>query len=602
MKKIKYVIIFLFMFMLTTNVNAEARLTARLECSDTVKLNSSIVCNIKADIDGGSISELKANKCITLPGKQTCDIESYSTFNSDLKETGNNITIGTIEVKKDLITKPGNLTISFQFTSGTSNTGDVVFTESIINKEIKVLNNDATLNNLTIDSTSVIDSLDKEHVYNKETVEINGVLNDKNASIKSGTGKIDLKCGKNTYNVVTLAEDKTASKTYKLLINRTCDESATLKEIKLSSGSLNPTFNSSTVNYAISVSKDIDKLTITPVPTSDKSTFKINNSDSNEVALEYGDNEVKIEVTSENGSKGVYTLTINREDSRDNNNYLSDIELSSGKILFDKETLSYNVKVLYDVTTIDVTAKAEKETSKVEVTKDKTLKVGENLIIIKVTSEKGDTKEYSINVTRLKEGETLGDNPRIKDIVIEGYKLDFKSDVTSYTLKIDDEEELDITVYMEDETSTYTISDNENLKNKSVITINTLSEDGSTLTYKIFIEKSNSILLIIIVVICILLIGGISIFLILKNKNKNKKDDKKVTTNVVKEDKVLSKIDKQLESIKENDYDGNPVVKEATTVPVEEYKICPLCGHKISFESKICPYCKKNFSISTETL
>ncbi len=593
MKKIKYLIIFVFTFMLAINVNADTKFSARLECNDTAKIGEKVICNIKADIDQGSITSLNATLYVELPDGENYN-QVFTEFNENLKEMGSNITIGTIEISKDKITKSGNLSISLQFNSATSVT-DVILPSEIINKQIKVLNNNANLDSLIIDDVDIINSLDKEYTYNKEQIEIKTILSDNNASIKSGSGKINLICGKNTYNVITLAEDKTTTKTYKILINRTCDENATLKDIKLSSGSLNPTFNSSVTNYTVSVSKDIDKLSITPSLTSEKSKYTINNSTKNEVELNYGDNEVKIEVISETGTKNTYTLVINREDGRDTNNYLSDIKLSDGKILFDKDTLSYDIRVLYEVTKIDIEAPAEMATSKVEIS-DSNLEVGTNIITIKVTSEKGEEREYILNIERLKEGETLGDNPKIKDIVISGYNLDFNTDVTSYTLKIKDEEKLDITVYMEDETASYKIENNENLKNKSVITINTLSEDGSTLTYKIFIEKSNSILFIIILIIIVILSFGIVIYFILKNK----KQKNKVVPNPIKEDKILSKIDKQLDQI--NDYNASPVVREAVLEEVEEYKICPLCGHKISFEASICPYCKKNFSKSTETL
>lgn len=598
MKRIKYILL-LLMFIFIPNVNAETNLTTRLECPDSGIINGSLTCTIKADIDGEPITKLNANVCITYPGNENCESIEYSGFNDKIKSSGTNLSVGIIEIAKGKITKSGNLTVSLILTSGTSISGDVTFSDKIINKQVKILNNDAKLSNLTIDGNSVIDSLDKEYVTTKSTAEINAVLNDKNASIKSGTGTINLACGKKTYSVATLAEDKLTSNSYKMIINRTCDDSAVLKEIKLSSGALNPLFSSAVVNYSVSVSKDINKISITPVPASEKSTVKINNDTKTEIALEYGNNEVTIEVTSEKGTSNIYTISINREDGRSNNNYLSSITLSSGKILFSKETLVYDVKVLNEVTSIEVNAVPELATSKVEVIKDDTLKVGDNLITIKVTSEKGEVNEYKLNVTRLEEGETLGDNPKIKDIVIEGYDLDFNSDVKTYTLNIDKEDKLDIKVYMEDETATYTILDNENLKDKSVITIKTLSEDGSSETYKIIIKKSDSILILVIAVLCVV-IAVVLIIIIIKNKSKD--SDDKVTTNVVKNDKLLSKIDKQLDNIKETEYNGKKLIKEAEPIDVEEYKICSLCGHKIAFETKICPYCKKDFSKSTETL
>ncbi len=593
MKKINYLYLLIFVLLLIpSNVFAQIKITPKLECPTTVKIGKSATCSIKADIEGGKIESISATTCITLPGEADCNPESYSGFNSNIGEVAKNITIGTIEVKKENITKVGNLTVSLNFNSGVGKDDEVIFTEDIFNETIKVLNNDATLANLTLDSVSIIDALDKEHKIDKESVEIGAVLNDKNASIISGTGKIDLKCGKNIYEVVTKAEDET-KKTYKITIERTCSSDTTLKEIKLSSGSLSPAFKKDIKEYTLNVSKDIDKITIKPVATSDKAKVLINNDTKNEISLNYGENKIVIEVTSEDNKKTTYTITINREDGRSTNNYLESLELSDGKLIFSKEELNYDVKVLYDVKSTEVTAIPEAESSKVEITGGKNLKVGENTITIKVTSENGLVNEYKINVRRLNEGETLGDNPNIKEININGYNLEFDPEKTNYTLKIDKEESLDIEVIMEDETSSYLIEGNENLKNKSIITIKTMSTDGTTNTYKIVIEKTSFPWLLIIAVVAVI-ISGILIFIILKNKNKKPK----VKTKVVKDEKLLSKVNKQIEKIDEVEYTKEKVVKEATIEEVEEYKICSLCGHKIRFESKICPYCKKDFTKS----
>ena len=114
--------------------------------------------------------------------------------------------------------------------------------------------------------------------------------------------------------------------------------------------------------------------------------------------------------------------------------------------MFDKEKYEYNTKVLYDVTSITVDAKAESATSKVVVVGNKNLTVGKNTIIIKVTSENDESTNYKINVTRLNEGETLGNNANLSSIEIGKYKLKFDPNKTEYILEIKDETKLNISV------------------------------------------------------------------------------------------------------------------------------------------------------------
>ena len=73
----------------------------------------------------------------------------------------------------------------------------------------------------------------------------------------------------------------------------------------------------------------------------------------------------------------------------------------------------------------------------------------------KVTSEKGDVKEYKLVVTRLKEGETLGNNPDISELNIKGYDINFSKDKQVYSLKI---EKRNSFVSRQDNVSHYSLS------------------------------------------------------------------------------------------------------------------------------------------------
>lgn len=61
--------------------------------------------------------------------------------------------------------------------------------------------------------------------------------------------------------------------------------------------------------------------------------------------LNYGKNTLKIEVTAEDGSKKVYTLNINRPDSRSKENYLLDFGFINHDIKFDKNKTEYELIV-----------------------------------------------------------------------------------------------------------------------------------------------------------------------------------------------------------------------------------------------------------------
>lgn len=184
-------------------------------------------------------------------------------------------------------------------------------------------------------------------------------------------------------------------------------------------------------------------------------------------------------------------------------NYLSSLSLSSGNINFDKNTFNYETKVLYDIENIEILAIPE-EDAQIDIIGNKKLLVGKNKIEVRVTLY-DHTTSYIIMVTRLEEGETLGNNPNIKNIEIKNYSIEFKPDKFEYKLVIKNEEKLDIKVTMEDESSIYEIMGNNNLKDGSVIKIKTTSSDETEKLYTIAITKSNYVPYIIITFLVLLI-------------------------------------------------------------------------------------------------
>lgn len=550
-----FVTLAIFMLMPITIVRAEDQIdpgssevsvTVSLDCSNPVKKGKSVNCNVKANISGGILKKLAGK--VRFDSNYFDGPQSFS-FDQDDYKTG---TIGTFTLTaKNTAVK--NQKVTLYDITGTAEEGKTVkfaSTTNIESGDIVILNNDNFLKDIKIDVKSIAGFDRDKTAYDIKTTEssilIDGDLSDSNAKL-SGNGKQNIACGTNKFKLSVTAEDGSI-KDYNLTVTRECNKSTELKNITLSSGTLSPAFKASTNSYNVTVKSEIDFLKITAVKGNDKQTI----SGDGEKKLKYGDNTIIITVTAENGFKSSYTLKVKREDNRSKDNSLSDIKLSTGTILFDKDILEYKVKVLNEVGTITITPTATDSKATVKALENQKLVVGENKFEIKVKAENETEKVYTIYVTRLKEGETLGDNPDIESITIKGYDIGFVSGKTDYTLKIEKEEELDIAVVMQDKTSVYQIIGNEKLENGSVIKIETKSQDGSTNSYTITIEKDSDLLLIIGIIAAIVVVsGGIITFIIVKRKNSGdmpipKEKEDKVKTSVMSDEELLEKVKQQL--------------------------------------------------------
>ena len=111
----------------------------------------------------------------------------------------------------------------------------------------------------------------------------------------------------------------------------------------------------------------------------------------------------------------------------------------------------------------------------------------------------------------------------LTDIQIAGYNLDFVKEITEYTLRIKDENSLNITPVLEDKDASYEILGNNNLKNNSVIRIQVTSTDNNIQTYRITIEKDEVVnkknyTQVFIVIIVLLILVNIARIIINEKK------------------------------------------------------------------------------------
>lgn len=176
---------------------------------------------------------------------------------------------------------------------------------------------------------------------------------------------------------------------------------------------------------------------------------------------------------------------------KSNNNNLKSLVVGKYELSpeFSADVTEYSLTVDENVDVLQVTAEPEDETAEVEVSGNDNLLLGENTIKIKVTAEDETVKTYTINVTK-------GEAPKIqlKELSVEGYTLspDFKGDVYSYTLTINDVnvKKLTINARSDNEDAAIEILGNEDFKlGENIVTILVKSEDEEEVTtYQIVVN------------------------------------------------------------------------------------------------------------------
>ena len=177
-----------------------------------------------------------------------------------------------------------------------------------------------------------------------EKIDIQAILN--KGQTVAGDGTINLNYGENNISLVVTAEAGT-TKTYNIKVIRNENTLATLDNIKVTNGTLTPSFKSEVTDYIAYVGQDATNILITPILSDARARLSISLNDQayeNISSIEVTDlensNIVKIKVTGTD-SDTVYTVTIMKQSDEKitSNNYGHNI--SDGMI----KTVKYNTSV-----------------------------------------------------------------------------------------------------------------------------------------------------------------------------------------------------------------------------------------------------------------
>ncbi len=179
-----------------------------------------------------------------------------------------------------------------------------------------------------------------------------------------------------------------------------------LKDLVIENYKLTPDFDPEKTNYTVDVTKEVEKLEITPILADEKSKFEITGNENFKV----GNNIVKITVKAEDGTNRIYTITVaksNKDADEDKTNGLKLSKLEIKNLTLDPEfkpeTTSYSV-VVSDPSSIkiaDITAIAEDEDVEVTVAEAEADKNGNRVITIMLENEDGSKSGvYQITIKK----------------------------------------------------------------------------------------------------------------------------------------------------------------------------------------------------------
>lgn len=514
-KRVIFLIIMLFSFSI---VNAASDL--KMTCPSKANAISTVECTLSLKPDNYELRGVQMNYSVSggtyLDFQLDSDYTSYSLsssgalINRKTNYTGTSYDdLGILKIK---MPSSGTASVSISNIIALDKNNDE-HSVSNVNKTIRVTDTNNYLSNITL-SEGTIDFDKSKTTYdvkniNGSTIDITATLESSYAKISGDVGKKNLKFGLNTFKI-TVTSEAGVNRVYTLNIyrNDNRDKTNTLSSLEIENYKISPDFNKNTVNYTLTVKKDVTSVKINATLDSDKSSFN-KGYGPRTVNLNYGVNTILIKVTSESDSTKTYTVKVTREDDRSSNNYLKSLNVSSGDFEFNKKTQNYSFTVQNEVTSIKVLAVAEDEKSTISGAKTYNLKEGLNKINIVVTAENKQTRTYTLQVTRIVKNINKEVNNKLKFLEISNYQINFDPETTIYNLTIENESSLDIIPKVQDSTSSVVINGNENLKDGSVIKLVVTAIDGSTKEYIINISKNEEI----------------------------KKDDKKDDNNIVKVNK-----------------------------------------------------------------
>lgn len=181
------------------------------------------------------------------------------------------------------------------------------------------------------------------------------------------------------------------------------DNGNLLKSLQVNQEGLSPNFTPEQFNYSLFVKDSLETLNINAIANDENAEVSITGNEN----LKMGDNEIIISVKPRLGETKEYKILVTKTSNNDaSDSYLQNLILENITLQpeFIPEVLEYDGgSVPNKINSILTFASARQDGAKVEITGNENLKEGENIILVKVTSQDGLTsKEYKIKINKEK--------------------------------------------------------------------------------------------------------------------------------------------------------------------------------------------------------
>ena len=281
-----------------------------------------------------------------------------------------------------------------------ANLSDITLSKGSLDPAFDAAVTDYTVN---LDYNTGSTTVSAELASNLSVLTVDGVIgSDKTVTLAKGASQTV---------VFTVTAQNGATKSYNVIINRAKDGDTNLASLTASKGTLSPAFSASAASYTLALDKNTDSVTLEATLAVATSTLSIDGTAglSKTFTLDNGASKtVEFKVTADDGAVKTYTVVITRA-LKDSETSLKSLVPSVGKLspAFDAATTSYTLSLDKISDSVTIAAAPAVGTSNVtingEAVTQKTITVANNAsqtVVIKVTSESGATRDYTVVVQR----------------------------------------------------------------------------------------------------------------------------------------------------------------------------------------------------------
>jgi len=356
----------------------------------------------------------------------------------------------------------------------------------------KDISNNNNLSNIELSEGELSPEFDKNEINYRvsvpqevDRITINGILEDTNARI-TGNGEHSLVTGDNEISLVVTSE-LGEEKTYTINVHRNASDDASL--LKIENDQNSEVIKVSDTKYLINVQHEVKRITINGYPNDSKATISGNGT----YDLTTGENKISLVVTSESGQVVVYEVVVVRDLSH--NDDLSYLFAKEGALspTFKDTTIYYDVYVDNSVNNLTLDIITEDKNASYEVIGNENFVIGENTVIVRVTAESGNTKDYVLNVIKQ---EASTEDLLLSDMEVVGQTIspDFSSYTYLYQLTVPNRvSKISLTgTAVDAKHKVLGIGEYDLRVGKNAVALSVVNEDGVRKDYQVIVTREKS--------------------------------------------------------------------------------------------------------------